>query len=160
TRVEKSMGIAAVQCSNPREKIIRNEPPLTGMFPMPDSHAFSSIRAIVTGHTRGLGEALAEALLTRGIAVLGLSRAKHTTLTSRDGTAFEQVELDLSNVERISQWLAGNPLQRFIGDAQRVLLFNNAGTVQPIGPFDAQQPTAVAQSVILNVAAPLMLSSA
>ncbi|MFC0399769.1 SDR family oxidoreductase [Paraburkholderia rhizosphaerae] len=127
---------------------------------MPDSNAFPSIRAIVTGHTRGLGEALAEALLARGIAVLGLSRTKHPTLAARDRGTFEQVELDLSNVERIGQWLAGHPLQRFIGDAQCVLLFNNAGTVQPIGPFDAQEPTAVAQSVILNVAAPLMLSSA
>ncbi|CAB3755660.1 SDR family oxidoreductase [Paraburkholderia humisilvae] len=127
---------------------------------MPDSDAFSTVRAIVTGHTRGLGEALAEALLARGIAVLGLSRTKHQTLTSRDRCVFEQVELDLANLEHITRWLAGNALQRFIGDAQRVPLFNNAGTVQPIGPFDAQEPTAVAQSVVLNVAAPLMLSSA
>ena len=32
------------------------------------------IKAIVTGHSRGLGEALAAALLQRGVAVLGLSR--------------------------------------------------------------------------------------
>jgi benzil reductase ((S)-benzoin forming) len=127
---------------------------------MPASDASSSIRAIVTGHTRGLGEALADALLARGIAVLGLARKRHPTLASRNGGAFEQAELDLSSVERITGWLGGNHLQRFIGEAQRVLLFNNAGTVQPIGPFDAQEPTAVAQSVILNVAAPLMLSSA
>jgi benzil reductase ((S)-benzoin forming) len=123
-------------------------------------NASSSVRAIVTGHTRGLGEALAEALLARGIAVLGLSRKRHTTLASSDGATFEQVELDLANAEQITQWLGSDHLQRFIGNAQRVLLFNNAGTVQPIGPFDVQKPADIAQSVILNVAAPLMLSGA
>ncbi|GAB7524733.1 SDR family oxidoreductase [Paraburkholderia sp. 2C] len=124
------------------------------------SSSSSSIRAIVTGHTRGLGEALATALLARGIPVLGLSRNRHTTLVSRGEATFDQVELDLSNVEHIAQWLARDPLQRFIGDAQRVVLFNNAGTLRPIGPLDVQDPSFVAQSVILNVAAPLMLSAA
>jgi benzil reductase ((S)-benzoin forming) len=124
------------------------------------SSSSASIRAIVTGHTRGLGEALAEVLLARGMAVLGLSRSRHETLASRDRARFEQVELDLSNLEHLSQWLAGDSLQRFIGEAQRVLLFNNAGTVQPMGPLEAQDASAVAQSVVLNVAAPMMLSSA
>jgi benzil reductase ((S)-benzoin forming) len=119
-----------------------------------------SIRAIVTGHTRGLGEALVKALLTRGICVLGLARKRHETLASHDHATFDQVELDLSSVGQIEQWLDRGGLQQFVGDAQRVLLFNNAGTVQPIGPLDAQAPGAVAQSVVLNVAAPLMLSTA
>lgn len=120
----------------------------------------SSIRAIVTGHTRGFGEALAGALLERGVSVLGLSRNRHAALASRGDATFDQVELDLSSVEAIAQWLGGDHLRRFIGDAQRVVLFNNAGTVQPIGPLDVQDPSAVAQSVILNVAAPMMLSTA
>jgi hypothetical protein len=51
-------------------------------------------------------------------------------------------------------------LQRFAGGAQRVLLFNNAGTVQPMGPFNAQEPSAIAGAISLNVTAPLMLASA
>ncbi|QYD72502.1 SDR family oxidoreductase [Paraburkholderia edwinii] len=124
------------------------------------SSSSSSIRAIVTGHTRGLGEALAATLLARGIPVLGISRNRHATLASHGDATFDQVELDLSSVEAVAQWLRGDHLQRFIGDAQRVVLFNNAGTVQPIGPLDVQDPSAVAQSVILNVAAPMMLSTA
>ncbi|CAB3760940.1 SDR family oxidoreductase [Paraburkholderia solisilvae] len=127
---------------------------------MPATDASVAVRAIITGHTRGLGEALADTLLARGIAVLGLSRRAHATLASRDGTPFEQAALDLADSEQLAQWLGGNHLRRFIGDAQRVLLFNNAGVMQPIGPFDAQEPAAVARSVILNVAAPLMLASA
>ncbi|APR38052.1 SDR family oxidoreductase [Paraburkholderia sp. SOS3] len=124
------------------------------------SSSSSSICAVVTGHTRGFGAALAETLLARGISVLGLSRNRHATLASRGDAAFEQVELDLSSIEEIAQWLGGGQLPRFIGNSERVLLFNNAGTVQPIGPLEVQDPSAVAQSVVLNVAAPLMLSAA
>ncbi|GAB2873788.1 SDR family oxidoreductase [Paraburkholderia jirisanensis] len=120
----------------------------------------STRRAIVTGHTHGLGEALAEQLLARGFAVLGIARSRHATLAQRHADLFEQIELDLADTARVAQWLAGDHLQRFIGDAQQVLLINNAGTVQPVGPLDTQDPATIAQAVSLNVAAPLMLASA
>lgn len=121
----------------------------------------STSRAIVTGHTHGLGAALAEQLLERGFAVLGVARSRHAALAQRHtADQFEQVELDLADTTRVAQWLASGHLQRFIGAAQQVLLINNAGTVQPVGPLDMQDPLAVAQAVSLNVAAPLMLASA
>jgi benzil reductase ((S)-benzoin forming) len=121
----------------------------------------STACAIVTGHTHGLGEALADQLLARGFAVLGVARSRHATLAERHGAArFEQIELDLADTARVAQWLAGDHLQRFIGDAQQVLLINNAGTVQPVGPLHTQDALAIAQAVSLNVAAPLMLASA
>jgi benzil reductase ((S)-benzoin forming) len=94
-------------------------------------------RAIVSGHTRGLGAALAEQLLSRNIAVLALSRSRNAALAQRYPQTFEEVELDLANPERVAQWLAGDALSRFVDGAHSVLLFNNAGTVQPIGPLEA-----------------------
>jgi benzil reductase ((S)-benzoin forming) len=117
-------------------------------------------RAIVTGHTRGLGAALAEQLLARGIAVLALSRSRHTALAGRYPQTLEEVELDLADPARVAQWIASDALQRFVDGAQSVLLFNNAGTVQPIGPLETQDAAAVAGAVGLNVATPLMLASA
>ncbi|HEY2025024.1 SDR family oxidoreductase [Paraburkholderia sp.] len=120
----------------------------------------SPIRAIVTGHTRGLGAALAEQLLTRNVTVLGLSRSRHAALKARFPTQLEEIELQLADSARVAQWVATDALRNFVSGAQTVLLINNAGMVQPIGPIEGQGATAVADAVSLNVATPLMLASA
>ncbi|SDF94834.1 SDR family oxidoreductase [Paraburkholderia phenazinium] len=117
-------------------------------------------RAIVTGHTRGLGAALAEQLLARDIAVLALSRSRNAALAERYPQTLEEIELDLADPARVAQWIAGDALRRFVDGAQSVLLFNNAGMVQPIGPIETQDAGAIAAAVGLNVATPLMLASA
>ncbi len=112
------------------------------------------IKALVSGHSRGLGEALAQELTGRGIAVLGLARAAlapHPLLT--------QVSIDLADTAALAAWLAGPALGEFFHDCSTALLLNNAGTVQPVGALDLQDPARVAQAVGLNVAAPLMLAS-
>lgn len=120
----------------------------------------SPIRAIVTGHTRGLGAALAEQLLARDIAVLGVSRSRHASLAQRFADRLEEIELELADVARVSQWIGSRALRDFVSGADSVLLFNNAGTVQPIGPIEGQDAAAIASAVSLNVATPLMLASA
>lgn len=119
-----------------------------------------AIRAIVTGHTRGLGEALAQLLLQRDIEVLGLGRGAHVELASRHPERFSQAVVDLADPTALERWLAGGALDAFALGAQCVLLFNNAGTVEPIAPLGAQDPLAIARAVTLNVAAPLMLANA
>lgn len=114
-----------------------------------------TIKAIVTGHTRGLGAALAQALLARGIAVLGVARSR-----SADAAGMEQVELDLADLDAVQAWIASDALARFIRDAHTVLLLNNAGLLQPVGPLETQDPADIARAVSVNVAAPLMLSAA
>ncbi|CAE6745122.1 SDR family oxidoreductase [Paraburkholderia haematera] len=120
----------------------------------------SPIRAIVTGHTRGLGAALAEQLLARGVAVLGLSRSRHATLKERFPALLEEIDLELADPTRVAQWVATDALRSFVSGAQSVLLINNAGRVQPIGPIEGQDATDIATAVSLNVATPLMLASA
>ncbi|RKF46028.1 SDR family oxidoreductase [Paraburkholderia fungorum] len=120
----------------------------------------SPIRAIVTGHTRGLGAALAEQLLARGVAVLGLSRSRHATLRERFPALLEEIELELANPTHVAQWVATDALRSFVSGAQSVLLINNAGMVQPIGPIEGQDAADIATAVSLNVATPLMLASA
>lgn len=117
-------------------------------------------KAIVTGHTRGLGAAIAESLLSRNIAVMGLSRTRNAALAGRHPGALEQIELDLADPAALERWLAGDAVARFVSGSDFVLLVNNAGVVQPIGPLDGQPVSAVSRAVSLNVAAPLMLASA
>ena len=117
-------------------------------------------KAIVTGHTKGLGKALAEELLTRKIPVLGLARGLSDDLPTQFPDLFTQVQLDLSNVPELQAWLAGAQLRDYLDGCEQALLVNNAGVVQPVGALHLQDPAEVAMAVSLNVAAPLMLSAA
>ena len=118
------------------------------------------MKAIVTGHTKGLGAALANNLLARGVPVLGLARSGAPELTEAYPDLFEEVELDLADCVALSGWLAGSALGDYLDGTGAVLLLNNAGMVSPVGPLDAQDPLAVMRAVALNVAAPMALSAA
>ena len=118
------------------------------------------MKAIVTGHTKGLGAALANNLLARGVPVLGLARTRAPELAASYPELFGEVELDLANGAALADWLGGGSLADYIDGSGAILLLNNAGMVSPVGPLDEQDPLAVLRAVALNVAAPLALSAA
>lgn len=118
------------------------------------------MKAILTGHSRGLGAAIAENLALRNISVLGLSRNRNAELEKKYPNTLEQIELDLSDTAAVAHWLDGGHLQNFLARSKSVLLINNAGTVQPVGPIQMQGAAAIARSINLNVAVPMMLTSA
>ena len=72
----------------------------------------SPIRAIVTGHTRGLGAALAEQLLDARRRGAGF-----VPLASRDAqrrafpALLEEIELELADPARVAQWIATDALR-------------------------------------------------
>ena len=117
------------------------------------------MKAIVTGHTRGLGEAIAAELLGRGIAVYALARTRSSTLEAHFPALLTELEIDLSDSITVGHWLTSGALEDFFDGDEDVVLVNNAGTVQPVGPLHAQDPLAIGDAVALNVAAPLMLSA-
>jgi NAD(P)-dependent dehydrogenase (short-subunit alcohol dehydrogenase family) len=117
-------------------------------------------KAIVSGHSRGLGAAIAGELLERGIPVLGLARRGNAGLAAQHGDTLAEVAIDLADSAALAAWLARGALGDWLADAERVLLVNNAGTLQPMGPLSLQEVDAVARAVAANVAAPLMLAAA
>jgi NAD(P)-dependent dehydrogenase (short-subunit alcohol dehydrogenase family) len=118
------------------------------------------MKAILTGHTRGLGAAIASELLARGIAVMGLARKRNADLEKRFSEKLVQAELDLANTAAVERWLEGDALASFIAAGKTVLLINNAGVVRPVGSLTSQDLGAIAGAVSLNVAVPLMLAAA
>ncbi len=118
------------------------------------------MKAIITGHSRGLGAAIARTLLSRKIDVLGVSRNSNRELAAQFPTLLEQAEVDLADSAALANWLAAGFLARFVAGCDSVLLINNAGTVQPVGPLGAQDAKTIAQAVSLNIAAPMMLANA
>ena len=118
------------------------------------------IHAVVTGHSRGLGHALAAGLLARGARVLGLARHTQPGLLATYPEQHRQVAMDMADTAALAAWLAGPELQQWLAGADTVVLINNAGVVQPMGAPGRQGAQAIAQAVAVNVAAPLMLSDA
>ena len=117
--------------------------------------------AVVTGHSRGIGEAVAEHLLARGARVLGVSR--HGNAAPRGAisrTRLEEVALDVADGVALARWLAGNPLERFLGESETPLLVNNAGVLQPIGTSRDARRRAGWRAVAVNLGAALVLSAA
>ncbi|MCR2747827.1 SDR family oxidoreductase [Limnobacter parvus] len=117
------------------------------------------IKAIVTGHSKGLGLGIAGALLAQGHPVLGLSSSINTTLQPRFPTLLHQIAIDLSENSALEILETSPELQQFIENATLLLLINNAGRVTPIGPLETQNPHDVSRSVQLNVGTPLALSA-
>lgn len=118
------------------------------------------IKVIVSGHSRGLGEAVAEALLARGASVFGIARNSNERLAARFPDRFAQVTLDLADAAAIQRWLQTGAVGAWLSGAEQALLINNAGTIAPMGPPALQDPGEVARALTLNVTAPLMLAAA
>lgn len=118
------------------------------------------MRAVVTGHSRGLGAAITENLLERGVTVLGIARHGNADLATRFPELLKQTALDLSKLDALDDWLSGGELAGFLSAESLAVLINNAGLLKPIGPLGTQPASGIAQTVSANVAAPLMLANA
>ncbi|QGZ37797.1 NAD(P)-dependent dehydrogenase (short-subunit alcohol dehydrogenase family) [Pseudoduganella flava] len=113
------------------------------------------MKAIVTGHSRGLGAGIARALLAGGAEVMGLARHAGDAQPG-----LRQVALDLADATALQAWLDGGELAAFLGGAQQALLINNAGVVQPVGAPGRLGGAQLAQAVAVNVSAVLVLTDA
>lgn len=129
---------------------------------------------VLTGHSRGLGGALARCLLAQGAAVLGVARQGQPGLATAQASRLVEVPLDLADPAAVQAWLATGALANWLAGASCALLVNNAGTVQPMGPVGGghtgdrslvhagpdEPARALARAVALNVTTPLMLTDA
>lgn len=118
------------------------------------------VKAIVTGHSQGLGAALAAALLEKGIAVLGIARRGNAVLRARHGTLLQEKTIDLADTGALIAWTEGAGLADFLRGARQLVLINNAGILGPVGALPAHDAADLARTVALNVTAPLILSAA
>ena len=92
--------------------------------------------------------------------MLGLARQGNAGLATRHPHLLEEWALDLADTEALAAWAEGDTLARFAAEAETLLLINNAGMLQPVGPVPTQAGVQVARAVSLNVAAPLLLTAA
>jgi benzil reductase ((S)-benzoin forming) len=119
--------------------------------------------AIVTGASRGLGQALAAALLEQGAHVIALARGRNAELDRLAGQGsgrLEQIQADLADAA-VAERVAAQVADRLPTDAGRYLLFNNAGMVDPVKQADhLDNADAISAAFTLNVTSVILLCSA
>ena len=122
-----------------------------------------STYAIVTGASRGLGLALAQGLLQAGAGVLTLARSHNAELeaqAAQAGGSLRQIQVDLADAAA-AQRCAAQLADCLPRDAQRYLLINNAGSVDPVrSAAGLDDAAAIGAALTLNVASVMLLSAA
>jgi len=111
---------------------------------------------LITGTSKGIGEALAQKVLQEGNTVLGVSRNQPDTLKS---TNYYHLSFDLTDTSRISQILDKS---NEVVDKQSfdiVCLVNNASAVEPLGPIENCPPAEIESHVKIGLLAPMLLTS-
>lgn len=119
--------------------------------------------AIVTGASRGLGEALALQYIARGTPLITVARHTNAGLDHNAAEAnipLTQVLADLSDpntAQRISEEIAALIPQ----NVTRCVLINNAGTVQPISNTESlSDASSISQALTLNITSLMLMCTA
>ena len=111
--------------------------------------------AIVTGVSRGLGEALASELLAQGATVVGIGR---TASARHCGPRYKHVSCDLARPSLVAA--AVLPALREVAalKPEHVTLINNAAVPTPVGIVGKLDAAEIEAALATNVTAPLVLA--
>jgi len=123
---------------------------------------FATMRVLLTGATGGIGGAIAEALLSRGAAVLATGRDSRalddlSRRLARFGDKVTSMRADLLLPDDRERLCVAATAPR--GSSAINVLINNAGTGQ-FGLLDATPEADIERLLAINVAAPLQLTRA
>lgn len=118
---------------------------------------------IITGASKGLGEALTQKLIQKENHLICIARTKNNNLideAEKNGVKLDYFEYDLNNtsgVEELSNKIFANIDK---ANAKTISLINNAGVVDPIKLVDNVYTNEIQKSLNVNVVAPMILTSA
>lgn len=118
---------------------------------------------ILTGHSRGMGAAIAARLLAPGHVVIGLSRRTNEALAKQAavrGATLEQWAVDLADAlpaaQRLRDTLASFDTQEF----ERVVLINNAGAMDSPSALRDADLAGLAKTLRIDLEATALLCAA
>jgi len=118
---------------------------------------------LLTGASRGMGLAIAQALLQPGQVLLCISRHANEALAVQAraaGAELTQWTMDLADApavaDRLEAWLREQPADRFASAS----LINNAGVVSAPGPLQAASSAELSAALRVGLEAAVLLSAA
>ncbi|CAH0443612.1 Benzil reductase ((S)-benzoin forming) [Ralstonia syzygii subsp. syzygii] len=116
---------------------------------------------ILTGASRGLGAALAEALLQPGHRLVCVARGDNPALRAqaeRAGVTLDWHQCDLSDARAAEAWMTRTLAA--LPEHKRVALVLNAGVVEPISAIQTLHADALLSHLHLNLAGPMAMTAA
>jgi benzil reductase ((S)-benzoin forming) len=118
---------------------------------------------IITGTSRGIGEAIAVKMLKPGNTLFCASRTLNEELVERAvalGVTIYYYTTDLSDPLAVAGF--SDQIWEKIApeDVKCIALINNAGMIAPIGPIENNDPVQLLMHIQLNLLAPMLLTSA
>ena len=119
---------------------------------------------IITGASRGLGQAMAAQYLAAGAFVLGLSRLQSGALSATAAGGLEQWPADLADplpvADRLATWLADFERRAAGALPAKVRVIHNAAMLSEPGNVAEGVPADLARSLRIGLEAPVVLTAA
>lgn len=111
---------------------------------------------IITGTSKGIGEALARTILEEGNTVLGVARTASVTF---DTDRYHHMAFDLSEISRIDE-IVDRAVEIAADQGFEFLcLVNNAAVIDPIGPIERCEASEIEFHLKVGLTAPMVLTS-
>ena len=117
--------------------------------------------AFVTGASRGLGKAIVSALVKAGFSdIIAISRSSNRSTEETKGESggnIEWVSADLASESAARETLVP-VFQRYNANSRDpIVLINNAGIIEPIGPLGTVDSDSIERNLHVNLTAPALL---
>lgn len=117
---------------------------------------------IITGASRGIGEALTRKLIIRGNTIFAVSRTLNedlVELAANLDVPLYYTETDLSKREEAVSYINQVFSRIQLTENDRIALINNAGILEPVAPLKSTDFETAEKHLALNLLAPIVLSS-
>lgn len=118
--------------------------------------------AIITGASRGLGEAIAKRMLEEQIAVVSVSRTENEEirqLALENGLFYKHYSCNLSLEKEIQEVFMEIAHCIYQKKPNQIYLFNNAGVIEPIETVGNLDQTPIIRNIQVNLIAPILITN-
>ncbi|WP_040203981.1 (S)-benzoin forming benzil reductase [Neobacillus jeddahensis] len=118
--------------------------------------------AVITGASKGLGEAIAKRLINEQIAIISVSRTENEEirgLAIAKGIDYTHYSCNLSLETEIQEVFMEIAHSIFQKNPNEILLFNNAGVIDPIQTVGNLDQTPIIRNIQVNLIAPILITN-